>query len=98
MDSFYIQPTEVTNEMFASFIKQSNYKTDAEKFGWSFVLEMFLSEEENLKATEAVQNAMWWVKVENSKWDRPEVIIYDIHLRIYLIRNDRVVILILNQG
>ena len=29
----------VTNDQFAAFVKATGYVTEAEKFGWSFVLE-----------------------------------------------------------
>ena len=36
--SFYMDVTAVTNEAFRKFRKETGYKTEAEKFGWSFVL------------------------------------------------------------
>lgn len=37
LDSFWIDQTEVTNEMFTSFINDSDYVTDAENTGSSYV-------------------------------------------------------------
>ena len=34
LDAFRIDQTEVTNAMFAKFVTDSEYKTDAEKKGW----------------------------------------------------------------
>ena len=34
---FKISPTTVTNSMFAEFVKDTGYVTEAERFGWSFV-------------------------------------------------------------
>ena len=73
MDSFQIQRTEVTNEMFQKFIQETGYIPEAERFGWSFVVETFLSEVENQKATEAVAGTPWWIKVHGATWNHPEV-------------------------
>jgi formylglycine-generating enzyme required for sulfatase activity len=35
VDDFWIDRTEVTNEMFAKFVESTDYKTDAEKAGGS---------------------------------------------------------------
>ena len=37
MDGFYMSKYEVTVAQFAQFIKETGYKTDAEKKGWSWV-------------------------------------------------------------
>ena len=48
--AFMIDETTVTNKEFASFIKDTGYITEAEKFGWSFVFHYFLSEETKMKS------------------------------------------------
>ena len=37
------------------FVKAKKYKTDAENFGWSFVLEMFVPKEVSDKAKDRIQ-------------------------------------------
>jgi eukaryotic-like serine/threonine-protein kinase len=37
VDNFWIDRTEVSNAMFATFIEESGYQTDAEKAGWGYV-------------------------------------------------------------
>jgi formylglycine-generating enzyme required for sulfatase activity len=37
LDAFWIDQTEVTNQMFSAFIESTGYQTDAEKAGWSYV-------------------------------------------------------------
>ena len=37
LDQYWIDKTEVTNAMFAKFVKTSRYKTAAEKEGWGYV-------------------------------------------------------------
>ena len=39
VSSFEIDATTASNAEFALFVAESGYKTDSEKFGWSFVLE-----------------------------------------------------------
>lgn len=63
---FQMSPTVVTNAQFAAFIKDTNYVTEADQFGWSFV---FWSEvPERLGATQAVQGIEWWRRVEGANW------------------------------
>lgn len=71
VDSFYIDQTAVTNEQFALFIKETNYITEAETFGWSFVFHLLASPHLQKKAQRAVQTP-WWLAVEGAKWDTPE--------------------------
>lgn len=37
-DAFLLDVVTVTNRMFREFVRKTKYKTDAEKYGWSFVL------------------------------------------------------------
>ena len=37
------------------FVKAKKYKTEAEKFGWSFVLEMFVPEEVSKEAKDRIK-------------------------------------------
>ena len=45
LTSFAIAPTTVTNDQFAKFVDETDYTTEAEEFGWSFVFTMFLPED-----------------------------------------------------
>ena len=54
---FLLDIFEVSNEQFEEFVKLTNYVTEAEEFGWSFVLEAFASEQALKEATEAVAGA-----------------------------------------
>ena len=42
VDNFLIDKTSVTNLEFSKFVTETNYITDAERFGWSFVFNMFI--------------------------------------------------------
>ena len=39
---FYIDETAVTNQQFIEFARSTNYRTEAERFGWSFVFYQFV--------------------------------------------------------
>lgn len=69
---FYIDPTTVTNEQFAVFVKATQYITEAEKFGWSFVFHSFVSKETAAKVVSTVHGSVWWWKVNGADWRHPE--------------------------
>jgi formylglycine-generating enzyme len=69
---FYMDKYAVTNEEFARFIEETNYKTDAEKFGWSFVFHLLLAKEDAAIYTRAPRNTPWWRVVEGAYWKKPE--------------------------
>jgi formylglycine-generating enzyme required for sulfatase activity len=69
---FYIDAATVTNAQFAEFVKDTGYKTEAEKFGWSFVFRLFLSPWEAAKVSQVVQGTPWWAPVEGAYWLHPE--------------------------
>lgn len=72
IDSFYIDQYAVTNAAFLEFVKETNYKTEAEEFGWSFVFYMFLSEETAKKVKQNVVGTPWWYVVEGANFKHPE--------------------------
>ncbi len=68
---FSIEPTTVTNAQFATFINATGYVTDAERYGFSFVFEGFLSEELS-RVSPAVHATPWWRAVSGAGWKHPE--------------------------
>ena len=56
LDSFLIDEHEVTVAEFAEFVKATNYKTEAEKFGWSGVFDFETGE---------------WKRVDGANWRNP---------------------------
>lgn len=72
LNSFYIDTYEVSNRDFNKFVKSTNYKTEAEVFGDSFVFVLFLNNtvKENLEDFRVVQ-APWWYKVDGANWRHP---------------------------
>ncbi|MEL6683597.1 MAG: SUMF1/EgtB/PvdO family nonheme iron enzyme [Pseudomonadota bacterium] len=63
---FQISPTTVTNAEFSTFVGETGYVTDAERWGWSFV---FWSEvpETNVDA-KTVPGTEWWRQVHGANW------------------------------
>lgn len=72
IESFYIDKFEVSNKDFSRFVSLTNYKTEAELFGDSFVFALFLNStfKEQLKDFRVVQ-ANWWYKVKGANWKNP---------------------------
>lgn len=71
--SFYLDIHEVSNKKFLEFVTDTGYHTEAEKFGDSFIFDMFVHEKEISKyeAFRAVQ-APWWIKMKEANWRQPE--------------------------
>jgi len=69
---FAIHQYEVSNGEFREFVTTTGYVTEAEKFGNSFVMDYFVSKEENEKIDQAVAGAKWWLPVSGANWKHPE--------------------------
>jgi len=69
---FYISPYTVTNSDFKTFVDQTGYKTEAERFGWSYVFHILVSEEVKAKVEKTPEGLQWWLPVEGSAWNKPE--------------------------
>lgn len=72
LSPFYIDPCAVTNAEFARFVRETGYVTESERFGWSYVFHLFVSEETAKTVTRSVQRTPWWWVVEGASWDHPE--------------------------
>lgn len=69
--SFYIDKTSVTNQMFEKFINETNYVTDAEKFGDSSVFHLLVPKEKRQNYPSA-NGMFWWLIVPEASWRHPE--------------------------
>ncbi|XP_064403336.1 formylglycine-generating enzyme-like [Halichondria panicea] len=69
---FYINKYEVSNAEFAQFVKETDYITEAEKFGDSFVFDQLLSNATKSEITQAVKDAPWWLPVKGASWHHPD--------------------------
>lgn len=65
---FWLDRTPVTNAAFAKFVNSVYYETEAEKYGWSFVLSSFL---EDPAQHEADPDAPHWRAVQGAYWRYP---------------------------
>jgi sulfatase modifying factor 1 len=72
LSPFYIDPCTVTNAQFKQFIDETGYVTDADKFGWSFVFHLLVSEEIAKTVQNVVQRTPWWWNVAGASWKHPE--------------------------
>ncbi|MGA2136097.1 MAG: formylglycine-generating enzyme family protein [Bryobacteraceae bacterium] len=70
LDPFYIDPYPVTNRRFGEFVKATGYRTEAERFGWSFVFAGHLKD--GGPAAEPVPNLDWWRRVDGADWRHPD--------------------------
>lgn len=72
VDSFRMSAFTVTNEQFRQFIESTGYVTEAERYGWSYVFHLFVSEETRQQVRSTPQQVPWWYVVEGADWKRPE--------------------------
>jgi formylglycine-generating enzyme required for sulfatase activity len=73
LDSFSIDRYPVTNELFAEFVRATGFRTDAERFGWSFVFWSHIPKRRFSELVEdTVAGAPWWCKVPGARWNAPE--------------------------
>src|SRR5262245_52546490 len=78
IDPVFIDKYPVTNLQFAEFIRATGYKTEAERFGWSFVFHKHISPE---RAEARPVNTEWWCKVSGADWAHPEGYDSDVNSR-----------------
>nr|WP_199435383.1 formylglycine-generating enzyme family protein [Qaidamihabitans albus] len=71
MDTLAIDPYCVTNERFAEFVEATGYRTDAERFGWSYVFAKFVPAELR-RSSPRPEQTPWWCGVAGAFWRRPE--------------------------
>jgi sulfatase modifying factor 1 len=70
---FSIDTYPVTNKLFRAFIEGTGYRTEAERFGWSFVFWLHIPRARYGELVEdTVAVTPWWCKVPGAAWDAPE--------------------------
>jgi formylglycine-generating enzyme len=69
LSPFYISKFAVTNEQFAEFVRKTGYRTEAQRFGWSFVFRNHVPE--SFREAE-MPGTPWWVRVNGADWQHPE--------------------------
>ncbi|MBD1552021.1 formylglycine-generating enzyme family protein [Pseudomonas typographi] len=68
VDGFLMDVTAVTNAQFALFVTATGFRTDAERFGESFVFAGLLGDTQ----APSVAQAPWWKRVPGAYWRAPE--------------------------
>lgn len=66
---FRMDAHQVTNRRFAAFVAATGYRTEAERFGWSYVFHLFV---DGARHGLAPEGTPWWRKVEGACWSAPE--------------------------
>jgi len=73
VDPFYIDSGSITNSQFMEFRHATGYKTESERFGWSFVFQGHIEPERYKNLVEDTVLAVpWWCKVPGADWAHPE--------------------------
>jgi len=73
VDPFFLDANLVTNKDYGKFVRATYHETEAEKYGWSFVLESMV----DLSSPTSIPyendpEAPAWVAVDGAYWRRPE--------------------------
>lgn len=69
---FWMDATTVTNAQWQEFITATGYRTEAEKFGWSYVFWKHLTHEAKANVQGVAGDAQWWTGVQGANWMHPE--------------------------
>ena len=73
LSPFYIDREGVTNERFKQFVEKTGYRTESERFGWSFVFQNQVTKRLKKKGlVRAVPGLEWWLGVDGAYWEAPE--------------------------
>ena len=67
---FRIDRFAVANSEFAKFVDATGWRTDAERYGWSFVFAGLLPDD--FLEARGVVGAEWWRQVFHANWRQPE--------------------------
>jgi len=68
---FLIDRCTVSNDDFARFVSSTDYVTEAERFGWSYVFAGFLPAAIR-RISRRPEITPWWAAVTGASWRRPE--------------------------
>jgi sulfatase modifying factor 1 len=73
LDAFGLDATTVTNADFDLFVRETNYVTEAERFGWTYVFHLFIPKAQRKRIRyRPLPGLEWWWGVEGADWKRPE--------------------------
>lgn len=71
VEPFAIDPYCVSNARFAEFVDATGYRTESERFGWTYVFAKFVPAELR-KRSPRPEQAPWWCGVPGAYWREPE--------------------------
>lgn len=74
--------TDVASILHRDFVRAQKYKTEAETFGWSFVFQDFVSEEQKSKVTQKIE-----VQYQNVNCDLSRLNHVQTHPTVHVARN-----------
>ena len=69
---FFIAECTTTNAEFEEFIAATNYITEAETFGWSYVFHKEATAKAKRHAAGVAGGTEWWLGIEGACWKRPQ--------------------------
>jgi formylglycine-generating enzyme required for sulfatase activity len=69
VDPFYMDAYPVSNAQFGEFVRSTGYRTESERFGWSFVFHNHIAQE---SVSARAFGTEWWCKVDGADWAHPE--------------------------
>jgi formylglycine-generating enzyme required for sulfatase activity len=69
IDGFWMDAHPVRNEQFRDFVQATGYRTEAERFEWSFVFHGHVRPE---LIEDRAPATTWWCKVRGADWAHPE--------------------------
>ncbi len=69
---FHMDRTAVTNAQFAGFVKDTGYKTEAERIGWTYVFHHFVTGRAQERVIGSTAQTPWWLGVKGAYWAKPE--------------------------
>jgi formylglycine-generating enzyme required for sulfatase activity len=69
---FLIDRCAVSTNQFATFIQETGYVTEAERFGWSFVFYQFVPRASAGAVMGSASPAPWWLGVQGAYWAAPD--------------------------
>ena len=73
LDPFYMDCCPVSNRQFAEFVNATAYRTESEKFGWSFVFQGHIPRDQYKRLVDnTAPQTNWWCKVNGAAWNHPE--------------------------
>jgi formylglycine-generating enzyme len=70
--AFSIAAYAVSNADFGQFVQETGYVTDAQKCGWSFVFDLFVSKGTRQENRDVALDIPWWRAVQGAYWAQPE--------------------------